>query len=201
MRIRFATSLDSWALLHIYGQYIDKPVTFECALPSEEEFAARIECIAAEYPYLVCEDGDKIVGYAYAHRAQERAAYQWNAELSVYLDRSATERGLGSALYETLISLLRLQGIKTVYGCVTLPNPGSERLHKRLGFRRLGVYQSAGFKAGAWHDVAWFEKSIAPYDMEPKPPLPVSALEETLVEEALQSAWRLSKRPATLSRG
>jgi len=103
----------------------------------------------------------------------ERAAYQWNAELSVYLDRSCTSRGLGRRLYGALIDILRLQGIRTVYGCVTVPNEKSEGLHQALGFRRLGTYRSTGYKCGAWRDVAWFEKPIAPYDQNPEPIRPV----------------------------
>ena len=86
-------------LLKIYGEYLDTPITFECALPSEAEFAGRIAAVGREYPYLVCLEKGRIVGYAYAHRQAERAAYQWNAELSVYLDRSCTSRGLGRRLY------------------------------------------------------------------------------------------------------
>ena len=86
------------------------------------------------------------MGYAYAHRQAERAAYQWNAELSVYLDRSCTSRGLGRRLYGALIDILRLQGIRTVYGCVTVPNEKSEWLHQSLCFRRLGTYRITGYK-------------------------------------------------------
>ena len=132
-------------------------------------------------PYLVCEIDGKIVGYAYAHRQAERAAYQWNAELSVYLDRSCTSRGLGRRLYGALMDILRLQGIRTVYGCVTVPNEKSEGLHRALGFRRLGTYRSTGYKCGAWRDVAWFEKPIAPYDQNPEPIRPV----EDIPAEAL----------------
>lgn len=93
--------------------------------------------------------------------------------LSVYLDRSCTSRGLGRRLYGALIDILRLQGIRTVYGCVTVPNEKSEGLHQALGFRRLGTYRSTGYKCGAWRDVAWFEKPIAPYDQNPEPIRPV----------------------------
>lgn len=42
MNVRMARLEDSAALLKIYAQYIDSPVTFERVLPSEREFAARI---------------------------------------------------------------------------------------------------------------------------------------------------------------
>lgn len=178
MKLRFATEKDCRSLLAIYAQYIDTAVTFECRLPSEEEFAGRIRAIACNYPYLACEEQGRIVGYAYAHRQMEREAYQWNAELSIYLDRAFTSQGLGRRLYGALLELLRLQGVKTVYGGVTLPNAGSEELHRALGFQLLGIYHHTGFKCGKWHDVGWFEKALAPYADNPPPVLPVHRLDE-----------------------
>lgn len=163
--LRLAAPADAAALLEIYGQYIETPVTFEYCLPTQEEFAARIAEFGGTYPYLAAEEDGKAVGYAYAHRFAGRAAYQWGAELSVYLDRAHTGQGLGRRIYGALMELLRLQGVRTVYGCVTLPNEKSERLHEAMGFRRAGVFRNAGYRCGAWRGVAWFEKEIAPYDV------------------------------------
>lgn len=190
MEIRFAAEQDSAALLQIYGQYIRTPVTFEYELPSETSFARRIRDIAAAYPYLVCEEDGRIAGYAYAHRQAERAAYQWNAELSVYLDGAYTGRGLGKRLYGVLIELLRLQGVRTVYALVTVPNERSEGLHRRLGFRHMGTQRSTGYKDGAWRDVAWFEKAIAPYGADPAPLLPIGQVPAEQTAAVLRGAGR-----------
>lgn len=188
MKLRFATPADSPALLEIYAQSIDTPVTFEYTLPSQTEFSARISDILTTYPYLVCQEQERILGYAYAHLQRERAAYQWNAELSIYLDRTAQSQGLGSTLYQALMALLEAQGVKTVYGAVTTPNPKSERLHLRLGFRRLGTYYNTGYKNGQWHNVTWFEKALAPYLGEPAPIRPVNALSPQCVQAILNSS-------------
>ena len=185
MGIRMATTADTAELLAIYGQYIDTPITFEYELPTQAEFSARIAGILEEYPYLVWEEDGHIRGYGYAHRHMERAAYQWNAELSVYLDRAFTSRGLGGRLYRVLMELLRLQGVRTAYGCVTLPNEKSEGLHRALGFRQLGVYRNTGYKCGAWHDVAWFEKALGPYGGAPEPVRPFPAVPEEAVRAVL----------------
>ena len=121
MNIRLVRPEDSEAVRAIYAQYIHTPITFECTLPSQQAFAQRIAEICGDYPYLVCAEGDAVVGYAYAHRQMEREAYQWNAELSVYLDERHTSRGWGKSLYTALMGLLVLQGIKTVYAGVTIP--------------------------------------------------------------------------------
>lgn len=188
MHLRLATPSDAAALLEIYRPYIATPVSFELTPPDETEFAARIADYGSQYPYLVCEGGGRALGYAYAHRAQERAAYGWNAELSIYLRPEATGRGLGRRLYTALMELLRLQGVKTAYGVVTVPNAASEGLHEALGFRRIGVFYNTGYKCGAWRDVAWFEKALAPYDPEPAPLQPFRTLPPETVQAVLQRA-------------
>ncbi|WP_295583270.1 GNAT family N-acetyltransferase [uncultured Oscillibacter sp.] len=184
-QIRFAGEEDVPALLAIYGRYIATSITFEYELPTAEAFARRVRDISAFYPYLVWEEDGRILGYAYAHRQAERAAYQWNAELSVYLDPSAAGRGLGRRLYGALLALLRLQGVRTAYALVTSPNPRSEALHQALGFRRMGVQRSTGYKDGAWRDVTWFEKAIGAYDDAPRPPRPVGELPPEAVAAVL----------------
>ena len=84
MILRFVTPQDCPALLDIYAQYIEPASPLSMISPTREEFTARISGICRDYPYLVCQEGDRVLGYAYAHRVWERAAYQWNAELSVY---------------------------------------------------------------------------------------------------------------------
>ena len=84
-------------------------------------------------------------------------------------------------------ALLRLQGVRTVYGLVSSPNPASEGLHRSLGFRLMGVQQKAGYKNGRWIDLLWFEKSIAPYDPAPAPMIPVGQLPDQLVRNSFHN--------------
>lgn len=186
IELKFASPAMAPALLAIYGQYIDTPATFEYQLPSEAEFAARIQQILKTYPYLVCEIDGKTVGYAYAHRYKERAAYQWGVELSVYLHEAYTGRKIGSALYHCLFDILRLQGVQTIYSGVTSPNPKSVALHESCGFRLIGTYRNSGFKGGKWHDVLLFEKPLSSYSTAPRPVTPITALSPSALSGILK---------------
>lgn len=188
MKIRFATINDAQSLLKIYEQYIETVITFEYTLPSKEEFQQRIKDIIKEYPYLVCEENGQIIGYAYAHKDRERAAYQWNTELSIYMDKNYTSKGLGRKLYSALIELLRLQGVKTAYGVVTYPNAKSENLHKSLGFQVIGTFHNTGFKCNGWHDVIWFERKIDIYDTDPKPIISIHEVDKDKIKAVLEEA-------------
>lgn len=175
--IRFASGSDAESLLKIYAQYIDTPITFDYTLPTVTEFQSRINRIVSEYPYLIYEEDGVILGYAFAHRHMERAAYQWNAEATIYLDKSVHSKGIGTYLYSKLIELLRLQGIRNVYGCVTHPNEKSERLHEALGFQNVGTYHQAGYKCDRWYDVIWYELKLIPHE-DGENPLPLSSIHD-----------------------
>lgn len=186
--IRMAKETDAEEILAIYSYYItETPITFEYEVPSINDFKKRIREISSEYPYLVCLIDGIIVGYAYAHKHKERAAYQWNAELSVYLDKNSVSRGIGKALYTTLLKILKLQNIQNVYGCVTSPNFRSENLHKRLGFELTGVHHKTGYKCNKWHDVMWFEKHIGNHELEPLAFKKVRNIDRTIIDEVLCS--------------
>lgn len=172
LHIRLASTDDADGIRAVYAPFVDTPVTFEEEVPSCEAYRERIAEICEKYPCLVAEEDGRVVGFAYAHELRERIAFQWNAELSVYLAPAAQGRGAGSRLYAALIELLRLTGIKAVYGVVTSPNPASERLHRAFGFALMGVQPHAGFTCGAWHNVAWYVREIAPFEDEPAPPVP-----------------------------
>lgn len=125
--MRMAVMEDAPEILAIYEPYIRKTtITFEYEVPTVEAFRQRMAGILGAYPYLVCEMDGKIAAYAYAHRFQERAAYQWNAELSVYVDENCTGMGMGKALYQALIEILKCQNVKNAYALVTSPNEKSD---------------------------------------------------------------------------
>lgn len=186
--IRLVQEADTGEILSIYEPYIkETAITFECETPSIDEFRKRIKEISADYPYIVCLSNEKIVGYAYAHRQMERAAYQWNAELSVYIDKFHQRCGMGKTLYSSLIKILKLQNVQNIYGGVTSPNESSKRLHEYFGFRKLGVYHNTGYKCEAWHDVMWFEKTIGDYNLEPKPFVSIKEIDTNIITEILNN--------------
>ena len=162
--IRTARENDAAALLDIYEPYVRTTmVTFEVDVPTVEDFAGRIKKTLAQYPYLVAELDGEIVGYAYASRFRTRAAYDWSAETSVYVRMGLHRGGIGSALYHALEDGLRKIGIVNLVACITYPNPESVSFHDKFGYRRVGVMEKIGYKAGKWLDVIWMQKTIGEF--------------------------------------
>ena len=186
MTIRMAREDDAEGILRIYAPCVlDTHISMEVEVPTLDAFRARIAGVLAEYPYLVCVAGGDIAGYAYAHRHMERAGYRWNAELSVYVSAAHRRRGVARALYGALLDILPLQGVRSVYGGIALPNPESVRLHESFGFSLIGVYPRTGYKLGAWHDVAWYGKTIGEFGPEPEPFVPIGQVDPEAVGEIL----------------
>jgi phosphinothricin acetyltransferase len=166
LNIRGATAADSKAILDIYAPYItDTAITFETEVPAVSEFTSRVETIIKNYPYLVCEADGKIIGYAYATKHRERAAYKYSADVSIYIKSEYHGRGIGRKLYSDLFESLKNYKIYTAIAGITLPNEKSLALHKSFGFKEVGVYHNVGYKFGKWLDVIWLEKQIKEYDI------------------------------------
>ncbi len=187
MEIRLAQLSDSKFLSDIYKQYINTETTFEYIAPTPEEFQNRIKEIYQTYPYIVCTENEKPIGYAYAHRYKARAAYEWDVEISVYIDKNCTSKGLGTRLCSVLIEILKLQGIKNVYSYITEPNIQSKKLHLKLGFKSVGTYHNTGFKNGKWLDIETFEKQIGSYNVQPSNIIPITQLPMKQLEKIFNS--------------
>jgi L-amino acid N-acyltransferase YncA len=169
--IRLATGRDAGPVAAIYAPNVtDTVISFESEPPDEDEMRRRIEATLERYPWLVCEDRGRILGYAYAGAHGSRAAYQWSVDVSVYVHGGAHRTGVGRALYTSLFAALRLQGFYNAYAGATLPNPASVGLHEAMGFRPVGVYRGTGYKMGAWHDVGWWHLPLRERVADPDPP-------------------------------
>jgi len=189
--IRLATAAsDAGAAAAIYAPYVTGAViSFEAVPPSAEEMASRIASTLSYAPYLVYEKDGEVLGFAYAARHRERAAYRWSVDVSVYVHERTHRQGVGRALYTSLFALLRLQGFYAAHAGITLPNPRSVGLHEAVGFVPVGVYRSVGFKMGGWHDVGWWQLPLRDRTGEPAAPL-------SLAEAQARPEW-----PAAMASG
>jgi L-amino acid N-acyltransferase YncA len=166
MLIREAESGYSAPCAEIYEPYVtDSVASFELVAPSAGDMAARIR---ASYCWLIAEAEEAPVGYAYAASHHERAAYRWAADVAIHIDAAHRRSGVGRALYGELFDRLRAMGLWTLCAGITQPNAASNGLHAAMGFRRVGTYRRIGWKAGAWHDVQWWQLDLRPGD--PGPP-------------------------------
>lgn len=161
--IRPAGHGDVAALAAIYNHYIrETPATFDVTEKGLDERAAWLAGFSTTGPYrlLVADAGGELLGYAYSGRFKERAAYATSIETSIYLRPDTTGKGVGSALYTALFDVLGGEDVHRAYAGITLPNAASEAIHRRFGFRQIGIYGEVGRKFGKYWDVVWYERAL-----------------------------------------
>lgn len=173
VRVRDATADDAAACAALYAPYVlTTAATFETEPPDAAETARRIAASQRDHAWLVLLDGEEVVGEAHATPFRSRPAYRWTCETTVYLAARATGRGLGRLLYGALLDRLAARGLLTATAVVALPNPASEALHAALGFAPVGAFARAGWKLGAWRDVAWYQRPLGAGPRDGVPPAP-----------------------------
>ena len=161
IEIRNVQVEDAANLVAIYAPYVEKTaITFETQVPTVEDFENRIKKTMKKFPYLVAIEEGQIVGYAYASTYYARAAYDWTVELSVYVQKEARGKGVGTLLYTALEEELTARGFKNFLACIALPNPASIALHERRGYEQVAHFKKVGYKFGTWHDIVWLQKSL-----------------------------------------
>ena len=186
--IRMATPRDAAGVHAIYAPVVRETfISFELEPPTEAQLAQRIAATVRRFPWLVHEDAQGIAGYAYACEHRERLAYQWSVDVSCYVHPRARRHGVGKALYEALLRVLRVQGFCNAFAGIALPNPASVALHESVGFRLLGQYRNVGFKNGAWRDTGWYQCAIGELPSAPATPRAIPELEGDVLERAIGS--------------
>lgn len=184
MIIRDVNLEDTKRLLEIYSYYIlNTAITFEYAVPTEEEFKARIIRINKDYPYLVAEEDGKVIGYVYADHYSTREAYSWCVECSIYIDKDIRGKGIGKKLLNALEEKLIKQNVVKIISCIASTDEenkylslASIRFHEALGFKRCGCLERVGFKFDRWWNIVIEDKDISAFPDIPKPFIPYSRL-------------------------
>jgi phosphinothricin acetyltransferase len=161
--IRFARASELERLTEIYNYYVmNTPITFDLEPFSVAERGEWFRHYSASGPQrlLIAETDGLVVGYVTSSRFRPKAAYETSVETTIYLAREATGRGVGTKLYTALFAALAEDDLHRAYAGVTLLNTASIALHRKVGFRSIGVFHQVGRKFGKYWDVEWLEKPL-----------------------------------------
>jgi L-amino acid N-acyltransferase YncA len=162
MNIRQVTLNDAKDICDIYNYYVENTaVTFETAAVSVDEMKQRIAgCLNEGSLYYVGEVEGKITGYCYLHNWNNRSAYSLTKEITIYLNKKQTGKGLGTALYRHLFDEIYKTDIHVIIAGICIPNERSVRLHEKFGLKQVSDMKELGWKFGKWHDVGHWQLII-----------------------------------------
>lgn len=163
MLLRNATDGDLIAIHSIYAHWVTHGTgSFELEPPDIAEMARRrADVLARGLPYLVAEDGGRIVGYAYANWFRPRPAYRFTVENSVYVDKGAHRGGVARLLLAELLSRCEVAGARQMIAVIgDSANTGSIGLHAAMGFDHIGTLRSTGWKFDRWLDTVFMQRAL-----------------------------------------
>jgi len=162
IRIRPAEHGDLKRITEIYNYYVlNTPVTFDVdayTVEGREAWFAQFSA-AGRYRLLVAEEKGAVMGYAGTKRFRPKAAYESTVEMTIYCAPEAVGKGIGTRLYAALFEALRAEDVHRFVAVYALPNAATDALHRRFGFRVVGVFSENGRKFGKYWDVCWAERA------------------------------------------
>jgi phosphinothricin acetyltransferase len=161
-RIRTAEHGDLTRITEIYNYYVlNTPVTFDVepyTAERREAWLAQFNA-AGRHRLIVAEENGVVTGYAGTTRFRPKAAYETTVETSIYCAPEAVGKGIGKRLYAKLFEMLSGEDIHRFVAGYVLPNAASEALHRRFGFKVVGVFSENGRKFGKYWAVCWVERA------------------------------------------
>lgn len=158
---RLATTADAAAIAAIYNEGIaDRIATFETEPRTAEQLASQIAEKGDRFPTVVVEREGQVVAWAGAGAYRTRPAYAGVAEHSVYVARAARGSGAGRAALDALCRAYAERGFWKIVSRIFPENVASLALHKRCGFRVVGVYERHGKLEGQWRDCVIVERLL-----------------------------------------
>ncbi len=158
---RRATLADATAIARIYNQGIeDRIATFETDLRSTADIEQLLTSRAGRYPTVVVERDGDVVAWASAGTYRSRPCYGPVAEHSVYVDRAARGSGAGRIALQALIDEAERMGFLKLVSRIFPENEASLALHRKVGFREVGVYHRHGKLDGQWRDCVIVERLL-----------------------------------------
>jgi L-amino acid N-acyltransferase YncA len=107
---------------------------------------------------LVARAGGRVLGWAALSPVSDRCAYGGVAEVSVYVSADARGRGVGRRLLEELVRASEGAGVWTLQAGIFPENAASIAIHRKCGFRTVGIRRKLGRLKGVWRDVELLER-------------------------------------------
>jgi L-amino acid N-acyltransferase YncA len=160
--VRRPKDADLPAIADIYNDVVlNSTATFDLEPWTPQQQGRWLADHCHTYAALVAIDGTNVVGFATLSSFRSKPAYRFTVEDSVYVCADCQRRGIGALLLASLLDVAVKNGFHSVIARITGDNPASLRLHRRLGFRRVGVEREVGYKFERWVDVVTMQKILA----------------------------------------
>lgn len=161
--VRASTEDDIGAITEIYAyEVLHGTASFdEVPPPAEKLQKKRADILDRGFPYMVAEVDGEVVAYSYVSPYRQRSAYSNTVENAIYVHPEKRISGIGYILLGAVLEQCEKTDIKQIIAIIgDSDNLGSIKLHKKLGFRKVGTLRDVGFKFGRYLDSVLMQKTL-----------------------------------------
>ncbi|MFD2178282.1 GNAT family N-acetyltransferase [Veronia pacifica] len=150
------TEIFNHYILHSNSRFETEPFT-------EENRTTWFEQFSEELPHQIyCAiENNKVVGFACTQPYRPSTAFSDTVEITIYLSPDVMTKGIGSALYSRLLSHVKSHNVHKVLSGIAVPNVASIALHKKFGFKEIGIFNEYAKKNNQYVSSMWMELSIS----------------------------------------
>ena len=151
---------DGPTVLAIYGEGIASGhSTFQDKTPAWDEWDSG----HLKKCRTVAESEGRVIGWVALSTVSPRQVYSGVCEVSIYLASDMHGMGVGERLMAALIEASEVSGLWTLQAGIFPENTASINLHRKFGFRVVGIRERLGRMihgplAGQWRDVILLER-------------------------------------------
>lgn len=163
--IRPARPNDGVDIARIYNQGIrDRLATLETRERTTEDRVTWLTERSARFPVLVAVDAQGVVGWLSLNPYSPRDAYQYVADVSIYVDRRTRRMGVGGRLLQTGLAVARRQGFHKLVLTLFPENQAARALYLRHGFHSIGILREQGLLDGRWRNTEMMDVLLPSLD-------------------------------------
>lgn len=161
IQIRTAKIGDISIITEIYNDAIaNTTATFDTELKDEENRKEWLLNRTQNFPVIVAEKDNEVVGYAAINQWSPKKGYDLCGEVSFYVKPKFRNQGIGKELLGHLIRICSETNLQTILSRITQGNDSSIYLHKLNNFEVVGVLKKCGNKFGKVIDVTIMQKVL-----------------------------------------
>ena len=165
MKIKKISEENLVSCLRIYQEGLNTGIaSFQEPSITIDDFQKKID----PEKCLVLEIGKKIKGYSSFTKVSNRIVYKGVGEVSIYLSKEVMGNGYGEKLLNALILLSEELGYWSLHAMIFPYNSRSIKLHKKCGFKILGLREKIGKMtygsyANQWIDNIYMERRASKF--------------------------------------
>jgi phosphinothricin acetyltransferase len=145
-------------VMRIFNYYIENSFAAYPEKQLPEEFFGRFLEMTEGYPSYALRWHEKIIGFGFLRAFHPFPVFRETAEISYFIDKEHTGKGLGKMMLKKLESEGKQMGIHIIMANISSENPQSIAFHTKNGFTECGRFPGVGKKFQKAFDMVWMVK-------------------------------------------